>query len=123
MEDKNGNSHPLTLALRRRAPETNREGWYYELSDDLDCSYQAVKSWFYGHKIPDREAMEKLFKHYGRAFADEVIHAQFGWRVMESDDVQGDLISELRAIVDRLQGKLDEIEGNGKVTPIRGGAA
>lgn len=117
MPDENARPYdddPLIEALRRRAPETHRKGWYSEVADGIGCDDYTVKRWFYGKVRPSTDQERALYRFFGCAFADEVIHALYGWHVTENGTRTNEQIQEAQ---DWLSQAPDWMQGN--VTKLR----
>lgn len=108
-QPKNGNGypvlhHPVVRAIRARAPEMGRDGWYSEIADAIGASDGAVKNWFYGKNLPDIDNLDALKRHFGVEFADEIEQAATGFRVVLGPDEQARRIAHMerhaRAMLD-----------------------
>lgn len=110
-------SHPVTTAIRNRAPETNRDGWYYKVADAIERSEKAVKNWFYGDSLPDFDSYWRLAAYFGVDFHDEVTQALTGWCVSESPE---QLVARLRKAAKHTKIATDILEGNVTRLPVEG---
>ena len=113
-------NNPVVVALRERAPQIGRDGWYSELSDAIGYSEAAIKNWYYGKSRPEPEAEEALTRHFGIQFADQVCMARYGWHVTENGQQAKE---NLKDIAEHAANIIQLTSGKSTKIPLKGGVS
>ena len=107
-------------ALRKQGPETNREGFYGEVSDKIDQPPSSVNNWVYGRCAPNAESLIELFKYFDPAFANEWL-ALAGLYCVRIEDRDAVAAAEGAAALDdapealrRTADAIEKLRGGGK---------
>lgn len=108
----------LAAALRARAPDNNRSGWYMELADAIGATDESVANWCYGKRAPELHFYFALCRFFGPDFAQDVQGQLTGMHCSAEASTITSTLSEAGDLAERLADILKSA-GDGRLQRIK----